>query len=225
MDRASPTYRSVDSHSPKESVWALYCRSMLLWNYSNRLCDQSESPSETNAELAQESWSESQAIQDSLEMHICNLDTALIYMTREYIYKFVPLSFTSYLLYTDEHSTRINLTQVFRRSVPAYNEYVTRKPYRLVDSLQGLTTRSRILNRRQAQDWREYAVTNALWSLLLESIVYYQDQVIKRVKIGIREITDPRGHQLTRRPFQATWFSNQLSMHVDFPLGCSLSSI
>ncbi|KAJ3876443.1 hypothetical protein F5051DRAFT_411571 [Lentinula edodes] len=159
VDRASPTYRSVDSHSPKESVWALYCRSMLLWNYSNRLCDQSESPSETNAELAQESWSESQAIQDSLEMHICNLDTALIYMTREYIY-----------------NTRINLTQVFRRSVPAYNE-------------------SRILNRRQAQDW-----------------LYYQDQVIKRVKIGIREITDPRGHQLTRRPFQATWFSNQLSI-------------
>ncbi|KAJ3848015.1 hypothetical protein EV368DRAFT_50103 [Lentinula lateritia] len=161
VDRASPTYRSVDSHSPKESVWALYCRSMLLWNYSNHLCNQSESPSETNAELAQESWSESQAIQDSLEMHICNLDTALIYMTREYIYKFVPLLFTSYLLCTDEPSTRINLTQVF---------------------------------------------------------LYYQDQVIKRVKIGIREITDPRGHQLTRRPFQATWFSNQLSMHVDFPL-------
>lgn len=44
--------------------------------------------------------------------------------------------------------------------------------------------------------------------------VRYQDQVIKRVKIGIQEITDPRGHQLTRRPFQATWFSNQLSMCV-----------
>ncbi|KAJ3751510.1 hypothetical protein DFH05DRAFT_196649 [Lentinula detonsa] len=159
VDRASPTYRSVDSQSPKESVWALYCRSMLLWNYSNRLCEQLESPSETNAELAQESWSESQAIQDSLEMHICNLDTALMYMTREYIY-----------------NTRINLTQVFR-------------------SLQGLTTGRRVLNRRQAQDW-----------------LYYQDQVIKRVKMSIQEITDPRGHQLTRRPFQATWFSNQLSI-------------
>ncbi|KAJ3992978.1 hypothetical protein F5050DRAFT_1578550 [Lentinula boryana] len=154
VDRASPTYRSVDSQSPKESVWALYCRSMLLWNYSNRLCEQLESPSETNAELAQESWSESQAIQDSLEMHICNLDTALMYMTREYIY-----------------------------------------------NLQGLSTGRRVLNRRQAQDW-----------------LYYQDQVIKRVKMSIQEITDPRGHQLTRRPFQATWFSNQLSMHVDSPL-------
>ncbi|KAJ3725618.1 hypothetical protein DFJ43DRAFT_1002341 [Lentinula guzmanii] len=168
VDRASPTYRSVDSQSPKESVWALYCRSMLLWNYSNRLCEQLESPSETNAELAQESWSESQAIQDSLEMHICNLDTALMYMTREYIY-----------------NTRINLTQVFRRSVPTY----------------------KFLNRRQAQDW-----------------LYYQDQVIKRVKMSIQEITDPRGHQLTRRPFQATWFSNQLSMHIclvsDYGFSC-----
>ncbi|KAJ4491023.1 hypothetical protein J3R30DRAFT_3277042 [Lentinula aciculospora] len=163
VDRASPTYRSVDSHSPKESVWALYCRSMLLWNYSNRLGEQSKAPSETNAELAQESWSESQAIQDSLEMHICNLDTALIYMTREYIYKFV---------------------------------FTLSKPRLASNSLQGLSTSNRILNRRQAQDW-----------------LYYQDQVIKRVKMGIQEITDPRGHQLTRRPFQATWFSNQLSMH------------
>jgi hypothetical protein len=105
VDRASPTYRSVDSHSQKESVWALYCRSMLLWNYSNRLCDQSPSlTEETKAEWAQESWNETQAIQDSLDMHICNLDTALIYMTREYIY-----------------NTRINITQVFRRSVASRN--------------------------------------------------------------------------------------------------------
>jgi len=160
VDRASPTYRSVDSHSQKESVWALYCRSMLLWNFSNRLCDQSTSlTEETKAEWAQESWNETQAIQDSLDMHICNLDTALIYMTREYIY-----------------NARINITQVFR-------------------SLHGLTINSRTINRRQAQDW-----------------LRYQDQVIKRVKIGIQEITDPRGHQLTRRPFQATWFSNQLSI-------------
>ncbi|KIK57927.1 hypothetical protein GYMLUDRAFT_228507 [Collybiopsis luxurians FD-317 M1] len=160
VDRASPTYRSADSQSQKESVWALYCRSMLLWNYSNYLREQPE-PSEENAENAQESWNETLAIEDSLNMHICNLDTALIYSTREYIY----------------NSARINITQVFR-------------------SLHGLPNNDRVLlNRRQAQDW-----------------LYYQDQVMKRVKLSIQDIADPRGHQLTRRPFQATWFSNQLSI-------------
>lgn len=62
---------------------------MLLWNYSIRLCDQTSFTEETQAECAQESWNETQAIQDSLDMHICNLDTALIYMAREYIYKYV----------------------------------------------------------------------------------------------------------------------------------------
>jgi hypothetical protein len=158
VDRASPPYRSADSQSQKESVWALYCRSMLLWNYSNILCEQSDS-SEINADNAQECWNESQAIQDSLDMHICNLDTALIYTTREYIY-----------------NTRINITQVLR-------------------SFQGLPPRNGILNRRQAQDW-----------------IYYQDQVMKRIRTSIQDITDPRGYQLTRRPFQATWFSSQLSV-------------
>ncbi|KAF9066700.1 hypothetical protein BDP27DRAFT_1404271 [Rhodocollybia butyracea] len=165
IDRASPSYRSADSHSPKESVWALYCRSMLLWNYSNRLCEQL-SQTQDSPDLAQEAWSETQAIQDSLEMHVCNLDTALIYMTREYIY-----------------NTRVNITQVFRRSVPSYNH------------LHGLSTRSRVFSQHQAQDW-----------------IFYQEQVIKRVKMGIQDITDPRGHQLTRRPFQAAWFWNQLSI-------------
>ncbi|KAF5365879.1 hypothetical protein D9757_011045 [Collybiopsis confluens] len=149
VDRASPTYRSADSQSQKESVWALYCRSMLLWNYSNYLSEQLD-PSETVIENAQESWNETLAIEDSLNMHVCNLDTALIYTTREFIY-----------------NARINITQVFRR-------------------LQNLPT-DRLLNRRQAQDW-----------------LYYQDQVMKRVKLSIQDITDPRGHQLTRRPFQAT---------------------
>jgi hypothetical protein len=158
VDRASPTYRSADSQSPKESVWALYCRSMLLWNYSNHLYGQLDVNGESAREC-QESWNETQAIQDSLDMHTCNLDTALIYMTREYIY-----------------NTRLNITKIFHR-------------------FQGLLARSPILNRRQAQTW-----------------LYYQDQVIKRVKTSIEDITDPRGHQLTRRPFQATWFSNQLSI-------------
>ncbi|KAJ8501742.1 hypothetical protein ONZ45_g12033 [Pleurotus djamor] len=85
MDRMSPAYRSSDSPSPKESVWALYCRSMLLWTFCSRLRNEG-CTDEEKAEYASESWSETQAIQDSLDMHECNLDTGLLYMTREYLY-------------------------------------------------------------------------------------------------------------------------------------------
>src|ERR1700722_11880768 len=99
MDRSSSSpspssYRSSQSQSeshslsPKESIWALYCRSMLLWNFCSRLrkdtCPESE-----KAEYALEAWVETQAIQDSLDMHVCNLHPALTYMAREYIYKCV----------------------------------------------------------------------------------------------------------------------------------------
>lgn len=86
MDRMSPAYRSSDSPSPKESVWALYCRSMLLWTFCNRIRVEGCSD-EDKAEYASEAWSETQAIQDSIDMHTCNLDTGLMYMTKEYLHK------------------------------------------------------------------------------------------------------------------------------------------
>lgn len=42
---------------------------------------------EDKAEYAHEAWNETQSIQDSLDLHVCNLDTAVMYMCREYIYK------------------------------------------------------------------------------------------------------------------------------------------
>jgi hypothetical protein len=50
---------------------------------------------EDKAEFSHEAWNESQSILDSLNMHDCNLDTTLIYMSREYVYKLVGL-FTAF---------------------------------------------------------------------------------------------------------------------------------
>lgn len=87
IDRMSPAFRATDSLSPKESVWALYCRSMLLWNFSNRFRHPSQA--EERAENAHEAFLEAQSIEDALNTHRCNLDTTLIYNTREYIHKCV----------------------------------------------------------------------------------------------------------------------------------------
>ncbi|KAG1832399.1 hypothetical protein EV424DRAFT_1342372 [Suillus variegatus] len=84
------------AQSSKESIWALYCRSMLLWIFcTTRLRKNAFSNSETT-DLAVEAWSETLEIQDALDSHTCNLDMALLYMCREYVYKyvyFIPLVF------------------------------------------------------------------------------------------------------------------------------------
>ena len=72
-------------------MWALYYRSMLLWNFSTRLSNDSITDN-IKAEYAFEVWVETQSIQDALDIHVCNLDTALLYMCREYLYKYVFFS-------------------------------------------------------------------------------------------------------------------------------------
>lgn len=84
LDRQSSSYNAADSMSTKESVWALYCRSMLLWAFTNRLRSNLKN-SDEQVDIVYEVLNEAQSIQDSLEMHECNLDTELIYMTQEYI--------------------------------------------------------------------------------------------------------------------------------------------
>lgn len=59
------------------------------------------------------------------------------------------------------------------------------------------------------------SILSLVSSYLSETVVvYYQDQVIKRVKISIQNLGKTSSHQLLRRPFQVTWFSNQLAMYV-----------
>ena len=83
-DRLNPRLKQ----SAKDSVWALYCRSMLLWNFSYRL-NQDTISDNVKAEYAFEVWVETQSIQDAVDSHVCNLDTALLYMCREHLYKCV----------------------------------------------------------------------------------------------------------------------------------------
>jgi hypothetical protein len=154
--------RHRSSQSPKDSVWALYCRSMLLWNFSTRLGSDSIS-SNMKAEYAFEVWVETQSIQDALDTHVCNLDTALLYMCREYLY-----------------NTRVTVTRTLRRFVASSDVGIPHHP---------------VFSRKEAEEW-----------------LYYQDQVIKRVKSSINHLGEAQGHLLTRRPFQVTWFSSQLAI-------------
>ncbi|KAJ3554349.1 hypothetical protein NM688_g3153 [Phlebia brevispora] len=77
--------QSSGNQSPKQSVWALYCRSMLVWNAVNQRRDQGWSD-DRRARFAVAAFHEIQLISDTVDMHQCNLDTALLYLSREYLY-------------------------------------------------------------------------------------------------------------------------------------------
>ena len=83
----------IPGQSPKDSVWALYCRSMLLWTSCVRERDTSWT-TEERANFAIQGWTELNAVQEALNMHQCNLDTSLMYLIRDYLHKWV----TSFLV-------------------------------------------------------------------------------------------------------------------------------
>ncbi|KAJ7743601.1 hypothetical protein B0H16DRAFT_1008076 [Mycena metata] len=150
---------------PKNAIWALYCRSMLLANFcSNVVARETETRDEreSQAEALHESWQEAQGIQDALDGHVCNLHTAIAYLCRENV-----------------SNSQMVITKGLR-------------------NLQGITTGPRpgpLFNRRQAEEW-----------------IYYQAEVVKRVTMSIQYVADPRGQQLTQRPFAVTWFYHQLAI-------------
>lgn len=61
---------------------------MLIWLSCLPQRDGSWS-SEERAEFAINAWHEIRAVQFALDSHHCNLDTAIMYVTREYLYKCV----------------------------------------------------------------------------------------------------------------------------------------
>ncbi|KAJ6496098.1 hypothetical protein C8R45DRAFT_984957 [Mycena sanguinolenta] len=78
----------VAAAHPKNAIWTLFCRSMLLANFcGNVVARHTESREDrgTQADALQESWNEAQAIQDALDGHVCNLHTSVAYLCRENI--------------------------------------------------------------------------------------------------------------------------------------------
>ncbi|KAJ7217481.1 hypothetical protein C8J57DRAFT_1095861 [Mycena rebaudengoi] len=140
---------------PKNALWALYCRSMLVANFCANIASlraDTRDEKDERAELLQDCWNEVRDIADALDIHVCNLHTAVTYLCRENV---------SNLEGFDEDSSPSNA----------------------------------LFNRKQADEW-----------------ISYQTKVVERVTTCIHYLNDSRGHQLTRRPFQVTWFYHQLAI-------------
>lgn len=77
----------VSIASSKDSVWALYMRTLLLWHSSLRMrCDPNFSDAD-RAQYAMSAWLEIDAIESMLDRHTCMAMTGFMVQTRDSLFK------------------------------------------------------------------------------------------------------------------------------------------
>lgn len=80
--------RSPNQQS-KDTIWALYDRSFLLWHSCCRMRNDLQKPDADKAQFALTAWLEADAIEAALNRHTCNLERNFIFQGREYLFKLV----------------------------------------------------------------------------------------------------------------------------------------
>ena len=76
------------NYRSSQFLWALYFRSMLIWNKCLRLT--TDTRESERAEMCMEAWQDAQAVQDGLDAHLAvTTESHLIYMTWEHLFKCV----------------------------------------------------------------------------------------------------------------------------------------
>ncbi|KAJ7147121.1 hypothetical protein C8R43DRAFT_890324 [Mycena crocata] len=90
-------------HSPgaKDTIWALYERSFLLWHACIKMRNDASAAVADKGQFAIKAWLEADAIEEALNRHTCNIERAFIFQGREFIF-----------------NTRMCITYEFQRFVP-----------------------------------------------------------------------------------------------------------
>ncbi|KAI0338268.1 hypothetical protein BDW22DRAFT_1415626 [Trametopsis cervina] len=152
--------------SPKDSVWALYCRSMLLWTSCIRQREDTWTM-EDRATFAARAFVETGCIQDALEMHCCNADNSLMYLTREYIYN-TRMTITYELRRRLQDIDNTQPRQFNKREALDWLYYQDQVAQRVKNSVRELgETQGHLLTRRPFQTWwysSQISICLALWN-------------------------------------------------------------
>ena len=84
----SPLLGKMDGQpvNAKDTVWALYARSMLLWHSCLRMREEEASNYE-RAQFASAVWQEAKTIEEALNRHTCGAEKAFLYQGREFLFK------------------------------------------------------------------------------------------------------------------------------------------
>lgn len=73
--------------SSKDSVWALYIRTLLLWHSSLRMRSDARMSNADRAQYSINVWLEIDNIEDTLDRHSCSIETGFLAQVREILFK------------------------------------------------------------------------------------------------------------------------------------------
>jgi hypothetical protein len=71
----------------KDTVWALYMRTMLLWHSCVRMRWDPSQDDAAKAQFAVGAWLEADKIEQALDAHTCGIERAFLFQGREYLFK------------------------------------------------------------------------------------------------------------------------------------------
>ena len=117
---ASTSGSGLSGSTAKDTVWALYARSMLLWHACLRIRSEKVTDHE-RARFASAVWREADAIEVALNEHPCQTERAFLYQGREYLFKCVNVLLSHKLVLNCDESARMYVSYEFRRFVPHPN--------------------------------------------------------------------------------------------------------
>lgn len=71
----------------KDTVWALYIRTALLWHSCIRMRSNMSLSDGEKAQFAVTAWLEIDRIEEALNSHTCGIERAFLFQGREYLFK------------------------------------------------------------------------------------------------------------------------------------------
>jgi len=90
---ASRSQTYLHAAGGKDTVWALYLRAMLLWNACVRIRQDASIGDLDRRDFAMRAWHETESIEKALQGHTCSVERAFMYNGREFLFKYVNLTF------------------------------------------------------------------------------------------------------------------------------------
>lgn len=92
---------SLSYNTPKDTIWALFDRSFLLWHGCVRMRHNHGATEAEQAQFTVKAWLEADAIEANLNRHTCAIERSFIFQAREYIF-----------------NTRMCISYEFQRFIP-----------------------------------------------------------------------------------------------------------
>ncbi len=109
----------------KDSVWALYMRTLFLWNSCLRSRSNKTLSNADRAQFAMTAWLELDTVEAAMDKHTCDIQSGFMLQMREVLFKYVFL-LSGQLEWTTDCpcSTRMVVSNEFRRYIPEALTYV-----------------------------------------------------------------------------------------------------